>query len=289
MQELPPAVSVRIAAVLFALSSMAACAQSPTGAPPASAAPLQRADAASLGDTLLAKATALYASTAKSGLRGFDCGVHPNWEEIRASSRKDAPAPGSDSEIVLLNTVKIALHVRLEGESSMDWEVPEGNSRDPASGAMLERAHRGIEQTLTSALKLWISLVNGSVAESLGAENVEITQNENGYSVRSRDKRHSLAEEFDRKLLLTRSVIADAGSVVDIAPVFQPTSQGLLLGSFVARVQQAGGAAERAQEIRFSVEYQNVSGAQIPQKLAVEVSHLVTMEFLLDGCTVNLK
>jgi hypothetical protein len=289
MHKLPLRLTVRTAAALVALFSMQAHAQNPAAAPPASAAPVQQADAASLGDTLLTKATALYASTAKSGLRGFDCSVHPDWLRIKASSRKSAPAAGSDSDIVLLKAVKITLHARLDGNSTMDWVIPEGNSLDQASGAMLERAHRGIEQTLEGALKLWIPLVNGSVAESLGAEDVDITQNENGYSVRSRDKRHSLAEEFDRKLLLTRYVIAEAGSVVDIAPAFQLTSQGLLLSSFVAHVQPAGAPGEKAQEIHFSVEYQAVSGAQIPEKLAVDVSNVVTMDFFLDGCTVNLK
>jgi hypothetical protein len=289
MQRSPLRLPVRIATALLVLSCMAADAQSRADAPPASAAPVQQADAASLGDILLAKATALYASTARSGLRGFDCSVHPDWEKIKASSRRVAPAAGSDSEIVLLNTVKITLHARLDGDSTVDWVVPEGNSLDPASSAMLDRAHRGIEQTLQGALKLWIPLVNGSVAESLGAEDVDVTQNENGYSVRSRDKRHSLTEEFDRKLLLTRSVIADASSMVDIAPAFQSTSQGLLLSSFVAHIQPAGAPREKAQEIRFSVEYQVVSGVQIPAKLGVDVSNVVTMDFLLDGCKVNLK
>ena len=289
MQRSMLALPFRIATALLALSCIAVHAQSSAAAPPANAAPVQQAAAASLGDTLLARATALYASTAKSGLRSFDCSVHPDWEKIKASSRKDEPPASGDAEMALLNSVKITLHARLDGDSTMDWVVPEGNSLDPASSAMLDRAHRGIEQTLESALKLWIPLVNGSVAESLGAEDVEVTQNDHGYSVRSRDKRHSLAEEFDRELLLTRYVIADAGSVVDIAPAFQSTRQGLLLSSFVARVQPAGAPGEKAQEIRFSIEYQDVSGAPLPEKLAVDVSNFVTMDFVLDGCTVKLK
>jgi hypothetical protein len=289
MQRLLLALPVRIAAAFLALSCTAAHAQSPAAAPPASAAPVRQADAASLGDTLLAKATSLYASTAKSGLRGFDCSVHPDWEKIKASSRKNSPTAGSDSEIVLLNTVKITLHARLDGGSTMDWVVPVGKPLDADANAKLDKAHRGIEQTLQGALKLWIPLVNGSVAESLGADDVDVTQNENGYSVRSRDKRHSLTEEFDRKLLLTRYTIADASSMVDIAPAFQSTSQGLLLSSFVAHIQPASAPGGNAQEIRFSAEYQVVSGVQIPEKLAVDVSNLVTMDFVLDGCKVNLK
>jgi hypothetical protein len=289
MQKSPSALPVRIAAALVTLSLMAAHAQSPPAAPPASAARVKQADAASIGDTLLAKATALYASTAKSGLRGFDCRVHPDWEKIKASSRKGAPVAGSNSEIALLNTAKITLHARFGGDSTVDWVVPDGKSLEPSSSALLDQAHRGIEQTLEGALKLWIPLIDGSVAESLGAEDVDITQNENGYRVRSRDKRHSLTEEFDRELMLTHYVIGNSGSVVDIAPAFQSTSDGMLLSSFVARVQPTDSPGEKAQEIHFSVEYQDVSGLKIPGKLAVEVPHEVTMDFVLDGCTVKLK
>jgi len=289
MQRLPCASPVRIAAALVALSCMAVPAQSAQVAAPASAAPLQPAAAASLGDTLLAKATALYASTAKSGLREFDCSVHPDWQKIKTSSRKGTPSADSDSGIAMLNGVKITLHAPLDGDSTVDWAVRAGKPLEADTSAMLDRAHRGIEQSLTGALKLWIPLVNGSVAESLGAEDVDVTQNENGYSVRSRDKRHSLTEEFDRNLLLTRTVIADSGSVVDIAPTFQPTSQGLLLSSFTARVQPAGTTAENAKQMHISFEYQTVSGAQIPAKLAVDVRNVVTMDFMLDGCTVSLK
>jgi hypothetical protein len=84
-------------------------------------------------------------------------------------------------------------------------------------------------------------------------------------------------------------MIADASSMVDIAPAFQSTSQGLLLSSFVAHIQPASAPGGNAQEIRFSAEYQVVSGVQIPEKLAVDVSNLVTMDFVLDGCKVNLK
>ncbi len=286
MQKLPLALSVRIAIALIVLSCMAIRAQSPPANP---SAPPQPAAVASLNDTLLAKATAVYASTAKSGLRGFDCSVHPDWEKIMTSSRKGAPMAGGDSEIALLNKVRITLYTRLDGGLTLDWEVPAGQPVDPATSAMLDRAHRGIEQTLAGAIKLWIPLINGSIAESFGAENVDVAQTENGYSLRSRDKQHSLTEEFDRDLLLTRYVIADSGSVVDIAPTFRPTSQGLLLNTIVARVQPVGAMPQTAQQMRISLEYQDVSGVQIPGKIAVDVPNVVAMDFVLDGCTVNLK
>lgn len=289
MRRSPPGLPVRIAAALLALACMGGDAQTPQAAQPVPGATMQPGSGASLNDALLAKATMLYASTAKSGLRNFDCTVHPDWEKIMITSRKDTAAAAGDSRIALLNRVKITLHAHMEGDSTVDWVVPADQQFDAAASATLDRAHRGIEQTLEGALKLWIPLVNGSVAESLGVEDVDIGQTESGYSLRSKDKRHSLTEEFDRNLLLRRYRIADSGSVVDIAPTFRSTGEGLLLSSFVARVKRADATANNAQEMKVSLEYQTLAGAQIPARLAVDVPNVVTMDFALDGCAVDLK
>ena len=157
---------------LLAFSCLLARSQASPAGQAASAAPLPLATAASLKDTLLAKATSLYDSTAKSGLRRFDCQVHPDWKEIIASSRGGAPVSGDDPRLALVSTAKITLHARMAGGSTLDWQASAGEPLSPSKQAegqaLLERAHHGIENTLLGVLKLWIPLVDGSVAESLG-------------------------------------------------------------------------------------------------------------------------
>jgi predicted phosphohydrolase len=278
-----------VPACVLALSSLRVNAQNPPAIPVPPAAPLQRATVGTLNDSLLAKATGLYDSTAKAGLQGFDCQVHPDWNTIMTSSRKGAPAAGDDAKLALLGTVKIALHARLKGGSNLDWKVPARPEEpvDKTSMAMLGQAHRGIENTLLGVLKLWIPLADGSVAESLGEEDVEIAQTENGYTLRSKDK--SLTEEFDRNLLLVHSIVVDSGSTVNIAPTFQQTSQGLRLASFVAHIHPASAPPESVQEMRIGLEYQTVAGAEIPARLTIEIPNVVRMNFNLDGCGVNPK
>ena len=281
---------VRVAgAVVLAFSCLLVQAQNQPSMPLASSGPQQPATVASLHDSLLARATTLYASSTKSGLHSFACQVHPDWKKMMSSSRNGVPVAADDVRLALLSRVNITVNTRLDSESTIDWQAPTDMAVDAAGHAMLDKAHRGIEQTLDGALKLWIPLVNGSVAESLGEEDLEIAQTAEGYTVRSKDKQHSLAEDFDRELLLKRFVIGDSGSTVDIAPTFRPTGQGLLLSSVVARVQAAGATTLNAQEMHISLEYQTVSGAQIPARVDVVLPNVVEMDFLLDGCSVNLK
>jgi len=242
-----------------------------------------------LRDTLLANAATLYDSTAKAGLQGFDCQVNPDWNLIMTSSRKSPPTAGDHAKLALLGTVKMTLHARLKTSSSLDWQVPTqpGKPIDKASTAILDHAHRAMENTLIGMLKLWIPLVDGSVAESLGEEDMEITQTETGYLLRSKDK--SLTEDFNRNLSLMHYVTVDAGSTVNIAPAFKPTDKGLLLTGFVAHIHPSGTPPESVQEMHVGIEYQTVSGAEIPASLTIEIPDVVQMNFKLDGCSINPK
>jgi predicted phosphohydrolase len=278
-----------VPAFILVLSCLRVNAQNPPTMPVPPAPPLQQANVGTLNDALLAKAAALYDSTAKAGLQGFDCQVHPDWNLIMTSSRKGAPAAGDDAKLALLGTAQIVLHARLKGNSSLDWQIQSRPEKtiDKSEIAVLDQAHRGIENTLVGVLKLWIPLVDGSVAESLGEEDMQIAQTENGYTLRSRDK--SLTEEFDRNLLLLRYLAVDSGSTVNIVPTFEQTHRGLLLSSFVAHIHPAGAAPENVQEMHVGIEYQTGVGAEIPARLTVEIPNLVKMDFKLDTCSANPK
>jgi hypothetical protein len=249
------------------------------------------AGAADLHDTLLAKATALYDSTAKSGLRGFDCQVHPDWKLIMASSRKGAAGADDEPRLALVSTARLTLHARMAGGSTLDWQAPGGGGRplNDSDRDLLERAHRGIENTLLGVLKLWMPLVDGSVAEGLGEEGMTITPTGAGDTVRSPagSKEKWLTEEFDRDLLLVRYVAVDAGATVDIVPHFQPGPSGLQLADFTAHIKPASGGPASTQEMHVEVEYQAASGEQIPAAVNIDVPDVVTMNFKLDGCVVN--
>jgi hypothetical protein len=231
----------------------------------------------------------LYDSTAKSGLHGFDCQVHPDWNKIISSVKKGAPDAADDAKVALLHTVKITLHARLNGGSTLDWQPPESleKPRDPAATSMLNKAHKDVETTLLGILKFWTQLVDGSVAESLGEDDMSIVQIGDGYTLRSKNKRNPVTEEFDRDLLLKHFITVDSASTVDIAPTFRPSARGLLVQSFVARIQPTGAGPAAAQEMHIGLEYQAVSAIQIPARITVEVPNVVEMDFALDGCVVN--
>lgn len=306
MRILPLAIRALAAATVLALCCLPVLAQQlPAG--PAAATPATQAAVASLNDSLMARATALYNSTIKTGLHGFDCQVHPDWMKIIVSSRNGALQDSDTARAALLGAVKIVLHARIKGGSTLDWQPPDSVvPRTQATVDMLDRAHRSIESTLEGVLKLWTPLVDGSLAESLGEDEVA-TEATGGYAVRSKnsmpnsapntapDKQkppiqsqdQSVTEEFDHNLLLKHFTLIDAGSTASLTPVFQPTPRGLLVSSFDALLQPAGIAAAEAREMHIAFDYQPVSGIQIPGKIGVELPGVVEMNFALDGCALS--
>ena len=245
-------------------------------------------------DALRARAELLYDSAEKPGLHAFGCQVHPDWNLIMTSSRKGAPLAADDPRLPLLNQVRITLHARLNGSSTLDWQ-PSPDRLDASAQATLDTAHRGIEQTLLGVLRLWAPPVNGSIPEPFGEDNFVLAQSENSYTLRCQDKQHSLTELFDRNLLLTQYISTEFCSTIRSAPNFDRNSQGLLVSSFIARIHAAGAspqttAPETDEETRVALEYapgsQPADRAQpIPVKLATEIPNVVTMNFALDACS----
>jgi hypothetical protein len=277
------------AAAVLAFSCLLAAAQAPPPTPSPSAGSLQSATAAGLKDTLLAKATSLYDSTAKSGLRSFDCQVHPDWKKMMSSARKGAPVADDDPKLILVGTVKIALHASINGSSAIEWQTPAHPEKplDAHATDILNQVHQGLENTLLATLKLWIPLVNGSVAASFGVDDASLSQTEDGYTLRSRDKGRSVTEDFDRDLVLKHLIAVDSGTTADIEPAYHSTPHGLLIKSFIAHVQPPGASPESAQVMNVALEYQSVGAFLIPARFAVDMPNLVEMDFAFDGCTVN--
>jgi hypothetical protein len=304
MKKLPFARPARAAAALLALGCLIARAQQPPAG--AGAVAPQTAASASLNDALMARATALYDSAVKTGLRSFNCQVHPDWKKIIESARNGAPEDSDAARAALLDAVKITLHDRLKGGSTLDWQPPDASlPRTQAVADMLDRAHRSIDSTLDGVLKLWTPLVDGSLAESLDEDGIDVQQTASGYLARSRDdtaekskdkqkspaasEGHSVSEDFDQKLLLTHYTLVDAGSTASLTPAFEPTPQGLLISGFDAFLQPAGAPAADARQMHIAFTYQGVSGVQIPASISVTLPGVVEMDFTLDGCTVNSR
>jgi len=287
-------------AALFALCLAAASAQAqnpPAPQPSATASgPQARPNpstpatnpATKENDELLAKAAKLYYSTARAGLEGFDCAVHPDWRALFARANKSIVIAEDDPRIVLLKSVSITLHAHMKGGSTLEWiQAPSPDKPlDEDSTAMLDSMHQATEQTLEGFLQFWTPFIDGSVVPA-SSEGLRIETSSKGYTFHAEDKGTKLTEVFDNSLTLEEFDVAMGTMAIQFTPSYKATDQGMLVTSFTARIQAPAKVPGQAEQMRVQVEYQAVDGFPVPARINMEVVDTGIFNFDFDGCRAN--
>jgi len=274
-------------AALPALCLPAAHAQNP---PATSAAPAQTQSAATPGpyDAMLTKAAKLYYSSAKDGLAGFDCAIHPDWHTLFVTAQKGAAVAENDPRIVLLKTVNITLHGRLKGSTVMDWNPPAhpGAALDQDSVTLLDNMHGAVEQTLQGFMQFWTPFVDGSAIPP-DSGGIQITRSDTGYTLHAETSDTKVTEVIDNNLILQHFDVVLSGTSVKFDPSYKTTAKGLLVNEFQAHILPAGAPPEQAQDMHVAIEYQTLDGFPIPARLNMTVANSGTLNFVMDGCSVS--
>lgn len=289
MNRSPFASSARLLAILIASALPIAVldAQSPAPATPGAQAPAatSKADAA-----WLAKTSKLYYSSTKAGLTGFDCSVHPDWRTLVMSTSKGVVVADDDPRITLLQGVRINIHARMKGGSTVDWEAESTPEKplDGSSSAMLDSVHHSVVQTLEGFLQFWSPFMEVAVVPDT-PEGLDITHTPTVHTIHARQGGTELTEIFTSDLVLEQFNVNMSGTAIRFSPVYKPTPQGLLVRAFEAHIQPAGTLPEKAQTMKVSVEYQSLNGLTIPGQLNMEIVGTGTFNFAFDGCTTNPK
>lgn len=290
------------AALLLALgvaATMAPAQDSPTSqnAAPAgqSAAPAGQATQSgtaaadsSADDAWLKKTGGLYYSSTRAGLSGFDCAVHPDWRALFMTSSPGAEVSDDDAHVMLLKSVKINLHAHMQGGSTLDWNPQPDPDKplDEASNQMLARMHEATEQTIEGFLQFWTPFIDGSAVPN-SSEGLTITHTGALHTIHAEQGDMAMTEIFSNDLLLEHFDVDMKSVSIKFQPAYEPTGQGLLVKSFQAHVQPAGGTPDQAQDMHVDIEYQTLDGFPIPSRLNMDVANSGTFNFVFDGCTVS--
>jgi hypothetical protein len=292
---------VRVLTVALAAGLAAAPSSARAQAAPASPAqtaaqpgPSTQSSASAPGpdDAWLQKTGSLYYSSAKSGLGGFDCAVHPDWRTLfltaNQGSAQESTVAADDARVLLLKTVNINLHAHMKGGSTLDWNQNQdpGKPLDDDSTALLSKMHQATEQTLEGFLQFWTPFIDGSVVPE-SADGLAITHTGTLHTIHAQQGATALTETFSSDLLLQHFDVDMNGISIKFQPAYKSTDQGLLVKSFQAHVQPAGVPADQAQEMHVDIEYQNLDGFPIPSRLNMDVTNTGDFNFVLDGCTVS--
>ncbi len=296
MKRLPLAPPARLVVALAAicLAASGARAQAPAASSPLAAAPAsgQSAQPAAAKpnpeNAWLAKTGKLYYSSARAGLSGFDCAVHPDWHTLFVSASKGEPVAEDDARILLLKTVKITLHARMMGGSTIDWvdTSDSGKPLDQSSTEVLDGMHQSVQQTLEGFVQFWSPFIDGSVVPQ-SADGLDITHTPTVHTIHAKQGETELTEVFNPDLVLEQFNVVLSGTSIKFSPAYQSTGQGLLVNGFRAHIVPAGSG--QAQDMTVAIEYQKIDDIPIPGHLSMEVMGTGKFDFTMDGCAINPK
>jgi len=278
----------RLLAAFFALcfASTASSAQNPAPAPAAASQSAQP----NPDNEWLAKTSKLYYSSARAGLTAFDCSIHPNWRTLVSSVVAGATVPDDDPRIALLNAVRITVHARMKGGSTIEW-VAESNPDKPldqTSTDLLDGMHKSVEQTLEGFLQFWGPFMEATVVPDSTA-GLEITHTPTVHTIHARQAGTELTEVFSSDLVLQQFNVNMSSASIKFSPTYKPTPQGLLVNAFEAHILPEGAPPAQEQVMKVGIEYQPIGTLIVPGKLHMEVVGTGIFDYTFEGCTTNPK
>ena len=267
----------RCAALLVAFGFIAiTSAQNPN--PPSS-------PTANTNDQWLAQTAKLYYSSTKAGLQSFDCALHPDWRALYSTNAGGSLAPEDAQRAALLSSVSMALHGRLKGGSSLDWNPPDQQFNTDQTN-LLNQMHDALNQTLMGFMQFWTPFVDGSVVpDNSGGLDIG-PQPDGGLGIHLVQSDIDLTEVFDSGHILRQYNIVMSGTKIEVTPTYSPSDHGLVITHFHAYIHAADDP-QKTQEMNVEVAYQWLEGFPIPARLDMEVTGVATLHFTLDGCTVQ--
>jgi hypothetical protein len=267
-------------AAIAVTTAMTAGAQNAATSPtPAPTAAQQSAE-----NEWLAKAAKIYFSSAEAGLTGFNCEVHPDWRALFMSAAKGKPVAADDPNLARLGKVKVTMHARMMGGSTIEWVA---DSDDDPNGVM-ENMHQTVQQMLEGFLQFWSPFMEVAVVPGK-ADGLEITHTAASHTIHAKQGTTELTEIFNSNLVLEQFDVILAGTSIKFAPAYEPTPQGLRVKSFSAEILPAGASPQQMQKMLVNVDYQTVSHQTIPGQLNMEIVGTGTFKFAFDGCSVETK
>ena len=294
MFRLPYCCSTRRALAMVALLMVAAAAYSQSAAttPERATAPASKpqtaAGSANPENEWLAKTSKLYFSSAKAGLAGFNCEIHPDWHALFLSANKGVEAPDSDAYLAQLNKVKVRMHARMLGGSTIEW-VADSSDPNPQSGdsnTVIDKMHQTVQQILEGFLQFWSPFMEVTTVPPK-ADGLEITHGAASHTIHAKDGSTELTEIFNNNLVLEHFNVTLSGTSIKLAPTFEPTPQGLLVKAFSTEIIPAGAAPEQTQKMLVHLEYQTVDNQTIPGQLSMEIVGTGNFNFAFDGCSTE--
>jgi hypothetical protein len=233
----------------------------------------------------LAQAAKLYYSSSKAGFKGFDCALNPNWQALYSSKSGGSASAADTSAVALLNSVKTALHARMDSSSIVDWNPP-AQQFDTTQTALLNQMHDALNQIVQGFMQFWTPFIESQVVpDSSDGLDMAATA-DGGMKIHVATQQVEVTEVFDSGRILRQYGVIMSGTKIDVTPTYSPSDHGLLISHFYATIQPQTDP-QKVQDMNVDITYQWLEGFPIPATLNMNVTGVAGLNVAFENCTVQ--
>jgi hypothetical protein len=223
--------------------------------------PLAAGEARADGKETLEAARAAYYSLRREGLTGFTCLATPNWDGVLAARRRTDPA-AAEKTYKVLSALTFGVDVAPGRRAKvMHANVPSGTDKENEA---LKLVTSGVEEALTGFFDTWAPFV---LTSPIPPNTAEVSEARELWSVDYREGATSVGLAMRKDYTIDASHIVTAQFDSLIQPQFTRLAKGLLLTAVQGQYRQLPSGAQVSLQMR--IEYQEVSGFQLPRRLHV--------------------
>jgi hypothetical protein len=225
--------------------------------------PLSAGEALADGKQTLDAARAAHYSLRREGLTSFTCLVTPNWDGVLA--QRHANPAAAEKAYKVLSGLTFGVDVA-PGRHAKVMHTGAPASAGEKETESLKLVTAGIEQTLVGFFDTWAPFVMTSTIPPDSADVVDV---HGGWNV------DYVQGALHIGMVMRRDYVIDLMHVVTakvdslIQPQFTRTAKGLLLTALQGQYRPLSDGAPPPNSLQFRIEYQEVSGFQLPRRLWV--------------------
>jgi hypothetical protein len=205
---------------------------------------------------LIQNARAAYYNLARHNFNGFSATIEPDWKVILA----DTATP---ENLKVFRRQRLSMTVNASGAVTLNREFDES----PNANLMpfVKQIQENIQRLLSSFFGTWSFFTIGSPFPELETRVEHLDKEERlSYTVLTTEVRLKLTPE----LVITEGVLTDQKSKRTIKPIFQKTSEGLLLLGYHTVFEPLGPGNKTTMDT--VIEYTSVGGMKLPAKIHIK-------------------
>jgi hypothetical protein len=225
-------------------------------------AAMSAADAAPQSDKreILNRARQRYYNLRQAGLIDYQANIQPNWEVLLTGV--EAKSFG----MKLLNGLHFSMSIdsasRLRMDHHADVTPPDQKSVDRR-----EMIFKQVDESVSRFVATWSIFMLTSPFPDI-ENDYEAKEVAGQYQFSHQEGANHVLTITDKDFMIIEIKVSGAGFNASLKPILEQTPRGLILKGYAANYETLSG---RSTQVKVRVDYQEISGLQLPRKVGVDV------------------